>query len=54
MKRLLFLAFFYGFIDRTAEDMTGNKEREKGPRPGVGPRSATEPQHMGRTLYPLS
>ena len=21
---------FYGFIDRTAEDMTGNRERERG------------------------
>ena len=25
-----FLAFFYGFIDRAAEDRTGNRERERG------------------------
>ena len=24
---IYFLAFFYGFIDRTAEDMTGKRER---------------------------
>ena len=31
MKSLFyFLGFFYGFIDRTAEDMTGNRERERG------------------------
>ena len=54
-----FLAF-YGFIDSTAEDMTGNREREgkwraaKGPGPGVEPGSAAEPRHMGHTLYQLS
>ena len=55
----IFLAF-YGFIDSIAEDTTGNTERMgewcagKGPRPGVKPGSAAEPQHMGRMLYQLS
>ena len=26
----LFLGLFYGFIDSTAEDMTGNRERKRG------------------------
>ena len=53
----IFLAF-YGFIDSTAEEgerKQGEREEEwhaaKGPRPGVEPESAAEPQHMGRPLY---
>ena len=49
---------FYGFIDRLAEDMTGNRGRERGSvtqqRPGVETGSAAEPPHMGRARYQLS
>ena len=44
------------FIDRSPEDMTGNRgerggvTRSKGPRPGVEPGSAAEPWQMGRAL----
>ena len=53
---LLFFGPFYGFNDSTVEDMTGNRERERGgvTRSKVKPWSAAEPLHMGRALYQLS
>ena len=48
----IFFCAFYGFIDITAEDMTGNKERERGSDTGEWP--AAEPRYMGRALYSLS
>ena len=64
---LIFKIFFWPFflIDRTAEDETGNRLRERGGsdtqqkalRSGLHPRAAaarTKPLYMGRLLYPLS
>ena len=54
-----FLLAFHGFIDSTAEEVIGNRERErewhaaKGPGPRVEPGSAaarTKPLHMGYSL----
>ena len=58
---MLIFFFFYGFIDRLAENMTGNREREggewhaaKGPGPGVEPGTTAEPRQMGHVLFQLS
>ena len=63
--RLFFDFWPFFLIDRTAEDETGNRLRERGGsdtqqkalRSGLHPRAAaarTKPLYMGRLLYPLS
>ena len=48
---------FFGFIDSTAEDTTGNREREgerhvaKGPGPGVEPGSTAEPRRPKTEMF---
>ena len=44
----LILAYFFGFIDRTVEDMTGNRSRERGS--GTGQESNPGPLQRGQGL----
>lgn len=66
----LFIVYFlaFGFIDRTVDDMTGDRLRERGSHAAKGPREKTHASrgsdpgsrtrvkslYMGRLLHPLS
>ena len=54
-----FFDLFMALLIEQLKWVTGNRERKRGSdtqgqRPGVEPRSAAEPRHMGYPLYQLS